>query len=172
MSACQPLFLVSYAESTHRYNAVAATNVGTILFQGAQKAGLCDYRTIREKEKLKFPRDISKVCITRTRFAVLSQCLFQGHGLPQLLVKAMRTMVAASRMVHHSSPNVLTLYPGSQASRPCTMQGARVCPLIEPIELSKKIDTTKHYANQITRAYEFDWRLYAVKGGYNSFISR
>ena len=53
MSACQPLFLVSYAESTHRYNAVAATNVGTILSQGAQKAGLCDYRTIREKEKLK-----------------------------------------------------------------------------------------------------------------------
>ena len=32
--------------------------------------------------------------------------------------------------------------------------GARVCPLIEPIELAKTIDSIKYTTIQITRAYE------------------
>lgn len=92
-SGCQP-FIVSYAGSANHYLAVAAADVGNQLSQGEQNASLSDYRTIREKEKLKFPRDISEVCITLTRFAVLSQCLFQGTGAPHPFVEAMWIMVA------------------------------------------------------------------------------
>ena len=92
-SGCQP-FLVSYAGSANHYTAVAAADVGNQLSQGEQNASLSDYRSIREKERLKFPRDISEVCITLTRFAVLSQCLFQGTGMPHPFVEAMWTMVA------------------------------------------------------------------------------
>lgn len=54
MSGCQP-FLILYAGSAHHYFAVAAADVGHQLSQGKQNASLSDYRTIREKEKLKFP---------------------------------------------------------------------------------------------------------------------
>jgi hypothetical protein len=113
MSGCQQ-FLVSYAGNAHYYNAVAATDVGNLLSHGEQNASQLDYRTIREKEKLKFPRDISEVCITSTRFAVLSQCLFQGAGLPHPFVEAMWTMVtgfqnAAPFITEHF--HALTRYP-------------------------------------------------------------
>lgn len=71
-SGCQP-FLVAYAGSANHYLAVAAANVG--------------YRSIREKEKVKFPRDISEVCITMNRYAILCQCLFQGAGPPHPFVE-------------------------------------------------------------------------------------
>lgn len=93
MSGCQP-FLVSYAGSAHHYSAVAAADVGNQLSQGGQNASLSDYRTIREKERLKFPRDISEVCITLTRFAVLCQCLLQGTGPLHPFVEAMWTTIA------------------------------------------------------------------------------
>ena len=92
-SGCQP-FLVSYAGSAHHYVSVAAADVGNQLSQGDQNASLSDYRTIRDKEKLKFPRDLTEVCITLTRFAVLCQCLFQGDGTLHPFVEAMWTMVA------------------------------------------------------------------------------
>lgn len=93
-SGCQP-FLVSYAGSVHHYQAVAAASVGNQLSQGEQNASLADYRTIREKEKVKFPRDISEVGITLARYAVLCQCLFQGTaGMPHPFVDTMWGLVA------------------------------------------------------------------------------
>ncbi|KAI2494662.1 adenylate kinase [Fragilaria crotonensis] len=85
-SGCQP-FLVAYAGSANHYLAVAAADVGNQLSQGEQNASLSDYRSIREKEKVKFPRDISEVCITMNRYAILCQCLFQGAGPPHPFVE-------------------------------------------------------------------------------------
>ncbi|KAI2502315.1 hypothetical protein MHU86_12119 [Fragilaria crotonensis] len=87
-SGCQP-FLVSYAGSTSHYQAVAAASIANQLSQGEQSASLSDYREIREKERIKFPRDISEVCITLLRYAVLCQGLFQGVGPPHPFVEAM-----------------------------------------------------------------------------------
>ena len=97
-SGCQP-FLVSYAGSAHHYSALAAASVGNQLSQGEQTASLTDYRSIRDKEKVKFPRDMSEVCITLTRFAVLCQCLFQGAGPAHPLVEAMWTTATTAQSI-------------------------------------------------------------------------
>lgn len=87
-SGCQP-FLVSYAGSASHFQAVAAASVSNQLSQGDHSASLSDYRAIREKEKIKFPRDVSDVSITLHRYAVLCQGLFQGVGAPHPFVEAM-----------------------------------------------------------------------------------
>ena len=87
-SGCQP-FLVAYAGSAHHYQALAAASVSNRLAQGEQSASLADYRTIRDNERVKFPRDISEAAITLTRFAVLCQCLFQGPAAPHPFVDTM-----------------------------------------------------------------------------------
>lgn len=92
-SGCQP-FLVAYSGSAHHYLALADASVGNQLAQGEQNASLSDYRTLREKERIKFPRDILEVGITLTRYAVLCQCLFQGVGATHPFVEAMWSMVA------------------------------------------------------------------------------
>ena len=93
-SGCQP-FLVAYAGTDQHYLALSAANVGNQLAQGEHNASLADYRTIRESEKVQFPRDISDVCITMTRFAVLCQCLFQGAGAPHPFTVAMWNAAAS-----------------------------------------------------------------------------
>lgn len=92
-SGCQP-FLVAYAGQAHHYSAIEAASVSNQLSQGKQNASLSDYQTIREKEKIKFPRDIDETCITLARFAVLCQCLFQGTGPAHPFVEAMWALVA------------------------------------------------------------------------------
>jgi hypothetical protein len=81
--------MVAYAGSTHHCQAVTAASVGNQLTQGEQNASLADYRTIRENERVKNPRDASEVGITLSRFAVLCQCLLQGAGDTHLFVNAM-----------------------------------------------------------------------------------
>ena len=61
-SGCQP-FMVAYSGSSNHYLAAAAS-VANQLSQGEQSASLTDYRTLRETEKVRFPRDVSEVCIT------------------------------------------------------------------------------------------------------------
>lgn len=87
-SGCQP-FLVTYSGKEDHYMAVAAADVGNQLSQGAQNASLSDYREIRAKEKVKFPKDVLDASITLCRFAVLCQVLFQGTGPAHPLVDAM-----------------------------------------------------------------------------------
>jgi hypothetical protein len=85
-SRCQPI-LVSYAGSSHHYRALEAARVGNQLSQGEQNASLSDYRTIKDKAKVRFPRDVAETGITLVRFAVLCQVLFQGTGPAHPLVQ-------------------------------------------------------------------------------------
>ena len=50
--------------------------------------------------------------------------------------------------------------------------GARVCPLIEPIELAKKFDSTKYNTIQITRAYEIRLAFHTVIEYFNGYVHR
>lgn len=89
-SGCQP-FLVSYAGRAAHYQVLAAADVGNQLAQGEQTASLADYKALRDKEKVKLPKDVAETCITLCRFAVLCQVLFQGTGPTHPLVDAMWT---------------------------------------------------------------------------------
>ena len=87
--------MVAYFGSSNHHLAVAAASVANQLSQGEQSATtLADYRTLRETEKVRFPRDISEVFITLSRYAVLCQCLFQGAGLSHPFVDAMWSAAA------------------------------------------------------------------------------
>lgn len=87
-TGCQP-FLVAYAGRDHHIQQVTTASVADQLAQGEQQASLADYRTLRESERLKFPRDVTDVCITLFRYSVLCQCLFQGVGAPHPYVEAL-----------------------------------------------------------------------------------
>lgn len=87
-TGCQP-FQVAYTGSANHYMALAAASVSHQLAQGEHSASLSDYRTIREKEKVRFPKDVTEVSITLHRFAVLCQVLFQGTGDTHPFVEAM-----------------------------------------------------------------------------------
>ena len=93
-SGCQPS-LVSFADSTNHMQALEAASIGNQLAQGEQSASLADYRTLREKEKVRFPRDVMEVGITLGRFAVLCQALFQETGEENPLVAALWRLYAA-----------------------------------------------------------------------------
>ena len=86
---------MSYAGSANNMLAMDAASVGNQLAQGEQSASLADYRTLREREKVKFPRDTMEVCITVGRYAVLCQTLFQGTGPTNPLVDALWKFVAS-----------------------------------------------------------------------------
>lgn len=93
-TGCQP-FMVSYAGSDNQLQALETADIGNQLTQGEHSATLTDYRTLREKEKMKFPRDTLDVCITIGRFAVLCQTLFQGAGPPNPLVEVVWHLLAS-----------------------------------------------------------------------------
>lgn len=87
-TGCQP-FLVAYAGKAHHLQVTNSSAVANQLVQGEQNASLADIRTIREGEKIKFPQDITEVCVTLFRYAVLCQCLFQGVGPTHPYVEAL-----------------------------------------------------------------------------------
>ncbi|KAI2491521.1 hypothetical protein MHU86_23049 [Fragilaria crotonensis] len=89
-SGCQP-FLVAYAGRANHYQVLAAADVSNQLAQGEHAASLTDYKAIKDKEKVKLPKDVAETCITLCRFAVLCQTLFQGTGPTHPLVDAMWT---------------------------------------------------------------------------------
>ena len=105
-SGCQP-FLVTYSGKDDHYLAVAAADVGNQLSQGEQNATLSDYREIRAKEKVKFPKDVMDASITLCRFAVLCQVLFQGTGPTHPLVDAMWTTALG---LQNLSPSITAQY--------------------------------------------------------------
>ena len=69
-TGCQP-FLVTYTGSANQLEALATASLNNQLAQGEHSASLDDYRTIREKETVRFPKDIMEVGITLGRYAVL-----------------------------------------------------------------------------------------------------
>ncbi|KAI2501775.1 hypothetical protein MHU86_12695 [Fragilaria crotonensis] len=78
-SGCQP-FQVAYSGTANHLESLAVASISHQLAQGDQSTSLTDYATIKEKEKVRFPRDTVDVAITLTRYAVLCQTLFQGVG--------------------------------------------------------------------------------------------
>ena len=84
-TGCQP-FLVTYAGGAHHVEALATASLGNQLSAGDHQANLADIRTIREKERLKFPIDVNQACTTIMRYAVLCQALFQGANGPNAFV--------------------------------------------------------------------------------------
>ena len=105
-TGCQP-FQVAYAGSANHYRALADASVSNQLSQGEQNASLADYRTIREQERIKFPRDITEICITLTRYCVLCQTLFQGAGPDNAFVAAMWQLAAS---LQNASPFITERY--------------------------------------------------------------
>ena len=79
-TGCQPFLVVSYAGGSNHLQALEAASIGNQLAQGEQNASLADYRTIRDRENSKFPRDITEVNITLGQYTVLAQALLQGTG--------------------------------------------------------------------------------------------
>lgn len=82
-------FQVTYSGGVNHMEALDTASIGNQLAQGEHNATLADIRTIREKEKVKFPVDISQTCITLYRYAVLCQALFQGEGMENPFVASM-----------------------------------------------------------------------------------
>lgn len=105
-SGCQP-FLVTYSGKDDHYRAVAAADEGNQLSRGEQNANLSDYREIRAKEKVKFPKDVLDTSITLCRFAVLCQVLFQGTGPTHPLVDAMWSTALG---VQNLAPSITAQY--------------------------------------------------------------
>ena len=106
-SGSQP-FVVSFAGSSNHMQALEAVSIGIQIAQGKQSASLADYRTLREKEKIRFPHDIMEVCITLGRYAVLCQALFQGTGEDNPLVST-----GCMATVHSAQVNCSQVYSSS-----------------------------------------------------------
>lgn len=67
--------------------------VANQLDQGMANASLADIREIRDKEKVKLPRDLNQVSYyTLQRYAVLAHTLFQGPGTSNPFVASMWTL--------------------------------------------------------------------------------
>lgn len=81
-SGCNP-FLVSYAGSRAQQEAHEVANLSLQLDQGINQATLADVRSIRDKEKVKLPRDLHQVAVTLQRYAVLAHTLFQSENGPR-----------------------------------------------------------------------------------------
>lgn len=78
--------------------------MGNQLSQGEQSTSISDYRSIRDNKKIKFPRNISEVGITLTRFSVLCPRLYQGIGGAHPFVDSMWGLtMGGCRIMHPSS---------------------------------------------------------------------
>ena len=76
---CQP-FLVSYSGADDHYRAMDDATYANQLDQGTANPSLADIREIRDKKKIKLPKDLNHVGYTLRRYAVLAHALFQGPG--------------------------------------------------------------------------------------------
>ena len=73
------LFQVTYTGASGDYYAAQATaGVEQQLEQGTSNANLLDIQAIKDKEKVRFPKDMHQVGITLQRYAMLVRTLFQG----------------------------------------------------------------------------------------------
>jgi hypothetical protein len=101
-SGCQP-FQVAYSGTASHLEALALSNVSNQLAQGEQAASLHDYTALKEKERLRFPRDTLDVAITLTRYAVLCQALFQCVGPTHTFVERVWQLVSA---INNATPYI------------------------------------------------------------------
>ena len=99
-AGCQP-FLVVYTSQNDHYRALDNATIANQLDQGTANASLADIREIREKEKVRMPRDLNHVSLTLKRYAVLASALFQGPGVTNPFVQCMWLLASA---FHDSLP--------------------------------------------------------------------
>lgn len=103
-AGCQP-FMVAYTGANDHFRALDHAMVANQLEQGTTSATLSDIRDIRDKEKVKMPRDLHQVSLTLQRYAVLVHTLFQGPGEPNPFVKCMWLLASA---FHERLPHFLS----------------------------------------------------------------
>jgi hypothetical protein len=119
-SGCNP-FLVSYSGAKAQQEAREVANLSLQLDQGVNQATLADVRSIRDKEKVRLPRDLHQVAVTLQRYAVLAHTLFQSevgprHPLVRALWHLAETFAARLPFLaerHHAQPpgEVYNSYP-------------------------------------------------------------
>ena len=107
-AGCQP-FLVVYTSQQDHYQALDDATVANQLDQGTASASLADIRDIREKERIKLPRDLNQVSLTLRRYAILVHTLFQGPGDSNPFVKCI--WVLANKF-HERLPHFLGQHQG------------------------------------------------------------
>jgi hypothetical protein len=62
---------VTYTSARALQEAQEVASTTQQLEQGSQNASLADIKSIKERERIRFPRDLHHVCITLQRYAVL-----------------------------------------------------------------------------------------------------
>ena len=131
---CQP-FLVSYSGSDDHYRALDDASFANQLDQGTANPSLADIREIRDKEKVKVPRDLNQVDYTLCRFAVLAHALFQGPGATNPFVECLWVLsnVFKNRLPvylgeHQSLQGTAwyDVYPAGTHHTPCTGEHLRI----------------------------------------------
>ena len=98
---------MAYSGTASHLEALALSNVSNQLAQGEQAASLHDYTALKEKERLRFPRDTLDVAITLTRYAVLCQALFQVVGPTHTFVERVWQLVSA---IKNATPYITDRY--------------------------------------------------------------
>ena len=82
-TGCNP-FLVVYAGAARaQQEAREVANLSHQLDQGVNQASLADVHSIRDKQKVKLPRDLHQVAVTLQRYAVLTHMLLQSETGPR-----------------------------------------------------------------------------------------
>ena len=80
---------MTYTGTDDHFRAMDHAMVAFQLDQGTANASLADIRKIREKEKIKLPRDLNQVSYMLQRYAVLANTIFQGPGASNPFVTCM-----------------------------------------------------------------------------------
>jgi hypothetical protein len=84
-----------------------AAVLGQQLELGSHNVSLADVRTLKDKEKVRFPMDVYRVGISLIRYAVLLQVLLQGAGPPHPYVQAMWDLATK---FHQRQPFIVERY--------------------------------------------------------------
>lgn len=105
-SGCNP-FLVVYSGAADNARAQEAAVLGQQLELGSHNVSLADVRTLKDKEKVRFPLDVYQVGISLIRYAVLLQVLLQGAGPPHPYVQAMWDLATK---FHQRQPFIVERY--------------------------------------------------------------
>ena len=128
-TGCQP-FLVLYARNAHHLQVTSASAVADQLAQGDQNATLADIRSIREGEKLKFPLNLTGVCVTLYTYAVLCQTLFQGTGDKHPFVETLWKVAAGLKDIE---PSVTDKY--NEIAGPHNLKSLYYSPIVRAVQI-------------------------------------
>lgn len=121
-TGCNP-FLVGYAGASDNAQLQEAAALGQQLEVGSHNVTLADVRTLKDKERIRFPTDVYQVSISLVRYAVLMQVLLQGGGPPHPYVQALWDL--ATRF-HQRQPFIVEKYLEALRSGPYATYPTRI----------------------------------------------